>query len=161
MTGTALECIAWLSTQKDGTFDVNIHEEKRSLSANALYFKMVGQMAKALHISNPAMHNQLLRRYGTEQLIDNEEVWIALPDTPETEKAVEVDELNHFQPTMKKTGSKRWYKLLKPSHEFSVKEMQRLIDGTIDEMRSMGLVPPTDIEIEKAIERYERTHNDI
>ena len=104
MTGTAMECIAWLSTQKDGMFDVEIHKEKRSLNANALYHKMVNQIAKALKISNAAAHNQLLRKYGVHQIIEGDEVWIALPDTPETEKTVEEDEYNHFQPTMRKTA---------------------------------------------------------
>ena len=157
MTGTALECIAYLSTQKDGqTYDVEIHKEKRSLNANALYHKMVNQIAKSLRISNAAAHNQLLRKYGVHQIIEGEEVWIALPDTPETERTVEEDEYNHFQPTMRKTGSKRWYILLKPSHEFDKAEMSRLIDGTADELRQMGLVPPMDEEIQRAIERYER-----
>lgn len=158
MIGTALECIAWLSTQKDGMFECDYHKEKRSLSANALYFSMVNQMAKTLQISNQRMHNQLLRKYGPQQLIDNEEVWIALPDTRETEEAVEEDAYNHFMPTMRKTGSRRWYRLLKPSHEYDKAEMSRLIDGTADEMRHMGLVPPMDEQIQKAIESYERKH---
>ena len=158
MIGTALECIAWLSTQKDGTFEVDFHKEKRSLSANALYFKMVREMAKALHISNPRMHNQLLRKYGVHQLMDGEEVWVALPDTVETEDQVEEDEYNHFQPTLQKTGSRRWYILLKPSHEFDTAEMSRLIDGTADEMRNMGLFPPMDEDIKRAIENYEKRH---
>lgn len=159
MTGTALECIAWLSTQKDvQLFDVDIHKEKRSLNANALYWQCVTQMAKSLQISNHAMHNQLLRKYGPHQLIDNEEVWIALPDTPETERQVEEDAYNHFQPTMKRTGSKRWYILLKPSHEYDPTEMSRLIDGTAEEIRQMGLIPPTDEQIHKALELYERNH---
>ena len=158
MIGTAMECIAWLSTQKEGMFEVETHKEKRSLNANALYHKMVGQMAKALHLSNASMHNLLLRKYGVHQLIENEEVYVALPDTPETEKKVEEDEETHFQPTNKRTGSRRWYVMLKPSHEFTTAEMSRLIDGTADEMRQMGLIPPMDEEIHKAIEYYERTH---
>lgn len=153
-----LEAIAFLSTQPEGTWDIVPHKEKRSLNANALYRMMVTQMAKALQISNPRMHNQLLRKYGTQQLIDGEQVWVALPDTKETEEEVEEDEYNHFQPTMRKTGTKRWYLLLKPSHEFDVAEMSRLIDGTADEMRHMGLVPPMDEAIEKAIQNYERNH---
>ena len=73
MTGSAMEVIAWLSTQKDGqTFDCDYHKEKRSLNANALYHKMVGQMAKTLHLSNASMHNLLLRKYGVHQLIEKE-----------------------------------------------------------------------------------------
>jgi hypothetical protein len=36
--------------------------------------------------------------------------------------------------------------------------MSRLIDGTAEEMRQMGLVPPTDEELQKSLERYERNH---
>ena len=157
-TGTAMDCIAFLSVQKEGTFDIYPHEEKRSVSANALYRKCVGKMASVLGISNAKMHNLLLRKYGVTEEMDGDNVWIALPDTEEVERQIEEDEFNHFQPTMKKTGSKRWYLLLKPSHEFSVKEMSRLIDGTAEEMRQMGLVPPMDEEIEKAIQAYERKH---
>lgn len=156
---TTLEAIAYLSSQPEGMWDITPHKAKRSLSANALYRKMVYQMAKVLHISNACCHNQLLRKYGPHQMIDGEEMWVALPDTPETEKAVEEDEYNHFQPTMRKTGSKRWYLLLKPSHEFNTAEMSRLIDGAADEMRGMGLIPPMDEDIHKAIEAYERGHN--
>ena len=158
MEGNNMELIAYLSTQPEGRWTLEPYKEKRSLSANALYFSMVTQMAKALQISNHRMHNQLLRKYGTQQLIDNEQVWIALPDTHETEEAVEEDEYNHFQPTMRKTGSKRWYVLLKPSHEFDTVEMSRLIDGTAEELRQIGLVPPMDEQIHKALENYERTH---
>lgn len=158
MIGTAMECIAYLSQQTDGTFEVEPHKEKRSLNANALYHKMMNQIARALKMSNAATHNLLLRKYGVHQLIDGEEVWIALPDTPETEKQIEEDEYNHFQPTMKRTKSKRWYILLKPSHEFDTAEMSRLIDGTADEMRQMGLTPPMDEELHKSIELYERSH---
>ena len=156
MVGTNLECIAFLSQQKDGKFEVKEYKERRSLNANALYFKCVTEMAKALHLSNACMHNQLLRKYGSHKTVDNEEVWLALPDTKETERQVDEDEYNHFQPTMKKTGSRRWYILLKPSHEFDTAEMSRLIEGTADEMRQMGLVPPQDELIQKAIERYEK-----
>lgn len=83
-------------------------------------------------------------------------MWVALPDNDETLKTVEEDEYNHFQPTMKKTGSKRWYILLKPSHEFDKAEMSRLIDGAADELRQMGLVPPMDEDIQRALERYEK-----
>lgn len=157
MTGTIIQCIAYLSTQKEGMFDVVPHEEKRSLNANALYRKMAGQIAQVLNISNARIHNQLLRKYGPEEIVGGDRVWIALDDTEEVEKQVEEDENNHFKPTMRKTGSKRWYILMKPSHEFSVKEMSRLIDGTAEEMRQMGLVPPTDEEVEKAIARFEKS----
>lgn len=159
MIGTVIECIAWLSQQAEGKFEVNPFHEKRSLSANALYFKMCGQMAKALNISNAHMHNLLLRKYGEPEIMDGEEVWVAILDTKESERLVEEDEYNHLQPTSKKTGSRRWYKLIKPSHEYDTVQMARLIDGAAEEMRQMGLTPPMDEQIEKAIEAYDKKRN--
>lgn len=156
MIGTNLECISYLSQQKDGKFEVKEYKEKRSLNANALYWKCVAEMAKALQLSNACMHNQLLRKYGSHKVIDGEEVYIALPDTKETERQIDEDEYNHFQPTSQRIKSKRWYLLLKPSHEFDTAEMSRLIEGTAEEMRQMGLIPPQDEVIQKAIERYEK-----
>lgn len=160
MIGTNLECIAYLSQQKEGKYEIKEYKEKRSLNANALYWKCVGEMAKALHLSNACMHNQLLRKYGSHKVIDGEEVYVALPDTKIAEMQVDEDEYNHFKPTSQRIKSKRWYILLKPSHEYDSAEMSRLIEGTADEMRHMGLVPPMDEEIQKAIERYERTKHE-
>lgn len=159
MIGTNVELISYLSALPEGKYEVKPYEEKRSLSANALYWTGLTQLAKALRISNACMHNQLLRKYGSPKVIDGEIVYVALPDTKETERQVDEDENNHFQATQQKTKSRRWYKLLKPSHEFTTSEMSRLIDGLADEMRECGLTPPQEEQIKKAIERYERTHN--
>lgn len=159
MIGTNIECIAYLSSEKEGKFEVKPYREKRTVSANALYWKCITEMAKTLMISNACMHNQILRKYGAHQTIEGEEIWVALPDTKETERAVEEDEYNHFQPTNQRIKSKRWYILLKPSHEFNTSEFSRLIEGVADEMRQMDLIPPQDELIQKAIEQYERNHN--
>ena len=159
MIGTTIECIAYLSSQPERKYEVKPYHEKRSLSANALYWSCVNQLAKALCISNACMHNQLLRKYGPHLIIDGEEVFVALPDTEKAERQIEEDEINHFLPTRYKDKSKRWYVMLKPSHEFDAAEMSRLIEGVADEMRICGLVPPQDEIIQKAIEQYERKNH--
>ena len=159
MIGTNAEIISFLMSQPDGRFEIKLYEEKRSLSANALYWTGLTQLAKALRVSNACMHNQLLRKYGSPLIVDGQEVFAALPDTKETERQVDEDENNHFQATQQKTKSRRWYKMLKPSHDFTTSEMSRLIDGLADEMRECGLTPPQEETIRKAIEKYERTHN--
>ena len=159
MIGTTLECIGYLSQQTEGKWEVTEYHEKRSLNANALYWQCVTQLAKAMRVSNAYMHNILLRKYGSHLLMDNEEIWVALPDTPKAERDAEEDANNHLEPTAKRTGSRRWYIMLKPSHEFDTAEMSRLIDGVSDEMRQCGLVPPQDEQIAKALERYEKGKN--
>jgi hypothetical protein len=53
--------------QKNGQLDVILkkHSDKRSLDANAYYWKLLGELAKALQTSNEELHNQLLDSYGT------------------------------------------------------------------------------------------------
>lgn len=159
MIGTTLECIGFLSQQTEGRWEVTEYHEKRSLNANALYWQCVTQMAKAMRVSNAYMHNLLLQKYGVRQLIGGQEVWVALPDTPQAQRDTEEDANNHLEPTTMRTGSRRWYVMLKPSHEFDTSEMSRLIDGVSDEMRQCGLVPPQDEQIVKALEKYEKGKN--
>lgn len=52
------------------SFELKKWFEKRSLNANALYWKMCGALAKKLRVPNAEMHNTLLRRYGSLQEID-------------------------------------------------------------------------------------------
>ena len=58
-----------IQLQKDGKLDMNLkkHSDKRSLDANAYYWKLLGELAKVLQTSNEELHNQLLDSYGTLQ----------------------------------------------------------------------------------------------
>ena len=52
-------------SQVDG-LDVEIKKrrKKRSLDANAYYWKLASEVADVLHVSKPYIHNYLLRKYG-------------------------------------------------------------------------------------------------
>lgn len=130
----------------DGLYDVTIkpHREKRSLDANAYYWALVGQLAKALNMSASRTHNILLRRFGALEEYDGQAVFIVLPDTVEAEEKAYESETFHVKPTVQvKLGndgkSYRTYLLLKGSHEYDTAEMSRLIDGVIDECKNVGI----------------------
>ena len=56
-----------IQLQKDGRLDMTLkkHSDKRSLDANAYYWKLLGELAKALQTSHEELHNQLLDSYGS------------------------------------------------------------------------------------------------
>jgi hypothetical protein len=161
-----MEIIAWLSTQKDGmTFDCDYHKEKRSLSANSLYWACVTKLAAAMKEPNAFVHNLMLRRLGILELYDEQPARILLPDTEVADHQTMYDTDNHLYPVRgisgvvnTKEGRMRWYMMLKHSSDFNTAEMSRLIDAISDEMRHTGIVPPQDEEIQRALDNYERTH---
>lgn len=139
--------------------DIRKHREKRSLDANAYYWKLASEAAEALHVSKPFMHNQLLRRYGQIAIIDSQAVYAVLPDTDEAQKAVDEAQTYHLMPTAQLKEGKggimyRTYMMLKGSSEYDTREMSRLIEWLVSECKEMGIetLPPG--ELKRMMEAY-------
>lgn len=141
-------------SQADG-LDVEISKKrkKRSLDANAYYWKLASEVADALHVSKPYIHNYLLRKYGQIKIIDGQGVYIVLPDTESAQKSVDEAQTYHLKPTSQVKPGKggvmyRTYMMLKGSSEYDTKEMSDLIDGLVSECRGMGIetLPPEELE---------------
>lgn len=133
--------------------DIKKHRAKRSLDANAYYWKLASEAADNLHVSKPYIHNWLLRRYGQIAIIDGQAVYVVLPDTDEAQKAVDEALTYHLKPTSQVNGGKggimyRTYMMLKGSSEYNTKEMSHLIDGLVSECKEMGIetLPPEELE---------------
>ena len=158
MIGEKPEVLKWLVDQAEGEYEAKPYRKHRSLSANNYYWKAVGEIAKYNHVSNARQHNLLLRRYGTMAELAGEKVYCFIPDSEEAENKALEDEYIHLYPTSKIRPGKpnfRAYILIKGSHEYKSDEMSRLIDGTIDEMKQMGLTPPPTREIAEALKRMQ------
>ena len=158
--GTILECIAWLSSQAEGIFEIFPFIQKRSLSANGLYWECVDKIAKFEKKPKAYIHNLLLRRLDIAEEIDGYTIYVPLPDTDAAELWAEYNDQYHYKPTLQVQNGRRWYKMLKGSSQFNVEEMSRLIDLCIDEMRNYGLDVPGEEATRKALEEYERRHSD-
>ena len=135
-------------------------EQKRSLSANAYYWVIVGKISEITKMPNAAVHNLLLRRYGVPETIDGELVTTFIPDTDEASKDVLEKEIYHLKPTsytkQGKNGTFRAYVLMKGSSDFDTKEMTRLIDGAIDEAKDLGIDTVSTEEVKRMMEDYEK-----
>lgn len=124
--------------------EIKRHRKRRSLDQNAMYWSILGQIAKALRISDSRAHNLMLRRYGAVETIDGKTIKLVLPDTDEAAQRADEAESYHIKPTSQvKVGTDginyRTYLLLKGSHDMDTAEMKRLIDGVMDEAKQMGL----------------------
>lgn len=155
MTGTAIQIIQWLATQKQETvWEIKKHRKKRSLDANAYYWKIVTEIAEALKTSKNEVHNVMLRRYGQAEGVDGRLVTVYIPDTEKAEKQALMAEDYHIKPTSYvQVGSKgqtfRAYVLLRGSRTYNTKEMATLIEGTIQEAEQLGIQTMTPEELER------------
>lgn len=129
------------------------YREKRSLDANAYYWKLLSKVAEAMHVSMSFAHNFFLRRYGQIELFDNQAVYVVIPDTDEAEKRVWEAETYHLKPTSQVKPGKdgrmyRTYMMLRGSSSYDTKEMSKLIDGLVSEAKEMGIetLPPDELE---------------
>lgn len=129
---------------KDLRISLKKWSEKRSLTANAYYWVLVGKIAEKIEASQAAVHNILLRRYGQLEYIDDVMVTILIPDTEEAEEKALNAETYHIKPTSHtRVGNNgvvfRLYRMLKGSSEYDSKEMATLIDGAVAEAKHMGI----------------------
>ena len=156
--GTALDCIVYLSKQKEGTFEVKPYE-KRSLNQNDFYHEIKGIIAQALREPPPFVHNLLLRRLEIFDTQPNGKIILdMLSDDDITARWIDCHPDKHLKPTQYRftndQGKFRIYQQLKGSRFFTTEEMSRLIDLALDEMENMGLMLPTDEATVKAYEKH-------
>ena len=150
----------------DGTIQITAEKVRktRSLSANAYYWALCGQLAAKLNVSTSRMHNLLLRRYGALETADGEELICFIPDTENAENAALEADTYHIKPTsavkvFKDGGTRRMYKVLKGSHNYDTREMSTLINGIVDECNHAGIPTATPEEVKEMLSRYEKYHS--
>lgn len=161
MTGNAAQIVAYLmAADREKLFDLREHKEKRSLTQNGYYWKLLSLTADKLRISKAELHNRMLRDFGQRQYIAGKLVTVMIPDTDDAERMALRAETYHIQPTAQViTGSGgtryRQYVLLRGSSEYDTREMTVLLDGMIAEAQQQGIETLTPMELER-IREHER-----
>lgn len=149
-----------LREENDLAISLKKWREHRSLSANAYYWVLVGKLSELTGQPNAVIHNMLLRRYGVAEIVGGQLLTVMVPDTDEAERETLEKEIYHLKPTSKLKEGKdgrmfRAYILLKGSSDFDTKEMARLIDGTIEECKEVGIDTLSTEEVRRMMEQYE------
>ena len=148
MIGKADELIRWLTTQdNEKTFEIQEHKEKRSLNANALLWKCLGEMATSLRTDKWDVYLEMLKRYGTFTYI------CVKPKAVEAVKRQwrEVEEIGHIDINGQDSVQMLCYY---GSSTMNTKEFSTLLDGVISEMKEMGLDTPEQKDLDRAIENW-------
>ena len=140
MIGHPKELIKWLMNQdKEKLFEVNQHREKRSLTANAYAWVLIGKIADVVRASKDEIYLQMLKRYGQSEVVS-------------VLSEIDVDGyFKYFEPfaTATLNGKKfTHYKIFKGSSEYNSREMAVLIDGIVSEAKDLEIetLPPYEIQ---------------
>lgn len=145
--GSVLECIAYLSRLTEGEYEVKEYHPKRSLSANAYAWALIGKIADTLRKSKEDIYLQMLKDYGQSEFVSvRSDVNVSgyFKYYEEYGKGhVQGKEFTH-------------YKVYKGSSEYDSKEMSILIDGIVQEAQNLGIETRTPAEIEQMIKDMER-----
>ena len=140
MIGTPDTLIRWLLEQdREKLYEVKQHREKRSLSANAYAWVLIGKIADAVRASKDEVYLEMLKRYGQSEIVS------VLSD-------VDVDGyFKYFDAIAEATlngKSFTHYKVYKGSSEMDSLEMSVLIDGIVSEAEELEIetLPPHELQ---------------
>lgn len=135
------------------SINVGKFRKKRSLDANAYYWKLITEFAEAIEVSKNRAHNIMLRKYGQREFIDGKIVKISIPDTEDAENKALEAETYHIRPTSQVwTGNDgvlyRTYVMMRGSSDYNSKEMSELINGLISDCKEQNIetIPPAELE---------------
>ena len=137
-----------LDKETDYVIDIKKHSEKRSLSANAYFWKLCDSIAKVVKSDKYTIYLLQLSKYGC--FVDVEVIKEALPALKQKFRYVE--ELDDGLIEMRPSVTARCY--FGSSH-YSKKEMSDLIDGTVRDAQDLGIETWTDEEIRRLIKDWE------
>jgi hypothetical protein len=141
----------FVQSMKERLYDAELkeHRERRSLDANALFWKAASLIAEHIDSDKDSVYLKLLSRYGVfTHVIVKEE---AVPQFKHEYRLCE--ELGTVTVNGKTGIQLRCYF---GSSTYDTKQMSRLIDGALSELKEMGIdfVPYDDIS--KAKEEWEK-----
>lgn len=140
MIGKAEELVRWLWNQdRDKLFEIKEHKEKRSLTANAYAWSLIGKIADALRTSKEETYLTMLKRYGQSEMVS-------------VLSSIDVSGyFKYYEPIAETTLQGKeftHYKIFKGSSEYDSREMAVLIDGIVSEAKELDIetLPPAEVE---------------
>lgn len=163
ITGTAIDIVTFLmgdNADKKALYDLSLHEEKkkRSLDSNAYFHVLVAKLAQVQNppISKARCKNMMIADYGQEEYIDGQIV--VLKSNLPPEKMCNVEYLHTSCVKISEENGKEvyFYKVYRGTHTYDTKEMAKLIDGTIQECKQVGIDTATPAEIERMQQLWEQ-----
>ena len=158
MRGTIKQVMNWLLEQDNSKiYEVKEYKPKRSLNANSFFHLLCQKVAEKTSQSLTEVKNQMISDYGQT---DIDMGTIILKDDIDWRKIQGL----HLHPTMATrvldNGKLyRVYYVMRGSHTYNSKEMNRLIEGMVQEAKAVGVEVLTPRELEEMIGRWKGEKN--
>ena len=161
MIGNREKAILYIMSLPEGALvEVKEWKEKRSRQQNRYYWALVTRIAGKMNLSKSAVHNLMLRDYGQRAVVGGETPVVYLPDTEATEREILNSDTLHLKPTSFIKGGKRVnfraYRLLLGSSYYNTAEMAELLEGTVQEAKSLDIETLTPQELQRMREEDEK-----
>jgi len=140
----------------DDLMDITLqkHREARSLDANGLMWVCLQQIAQQLGITKWEAYLRELKEWGQFTYIVVKEK--AVEDFRKMWRETEIVGKVNF-------NGQVGIQLLcyYGSHLYNTEEFSKLLDGIIQDMKSIGLQPPASKEMQKALEMWSKEHDEV
>ena len=157
MTGNTQQVLMWLfDMDKDAVWDIEPHKERkgRSLNANSYFHVLVQKLAQAQNppISLAKCKNMMIAAYGQPEHIDGQQA-IIKSNVPQ-EKMQEIEYLHTALVKISEENGTEcyFYRIYRGTHTYNNVEMQKLIEGVVQECKDAGIETATPAEVQKMIE---------
>ena len=157
MTGNTQQVLMWLfDMDKDAVWDIEPHKERkgRSLNANSYFHVLVQKVAQAQQppVSLAKCKNMMIAAYGQPEYIDGQQA-IIKSNVPQ-EKMQEIEYLHTALVKISEENGTEcyFYRIYRGTHTYNNIEMQKLIEGVVQECKDAGIETATPAEIAKMID---------
>lgn len=124
----------------------------RSLNANAYFHLLCDKLADAMKMSKPRMKNYLLYRYG-QRLRDKDGNLVIIKTNASEDELLEREDFHCWYLQQAPDGTPI-YVLLEHSRHLDTQQMSVLIDGVVEECKTVGISTITPKEIEEMKQRW-------
>lgn len=157
MRGRAKVIIEYLQEQDPlKVWELTEHKEKRSLDSNAYFHVLANKLRMKMTPpwSMAKMKNHLITSYGQPEIGEDGQMIYLKANIPE-ESMCELESI-HCLPVKYESDNVVFYRVYRGSHTLNSKEMNKLIEGTIDECVQVGIEVATPDELRRMAAVYAR-----
>lgn len=162
MTGSAAEVVQYLMKEQlnkpDAVWEVKEHKQRRSLDSNSYFHVLCDKLRQKLGISMARCKNHLISDYGQIEYIDGEPM-IYKSNAPD-DYMMELETIHSKLVKVTEDNGKPvyFYRIYRGSHTYNTAEMAKLIDGTVEECKQVGIETATPTEIERMNALWGKKH---
>lgn len=140
---------------KELVLKISQYSPKRSLNANAYFHALCREIGKKIDRTEVFVKNRMIAVAGQPDLNEQGEAW-TIKTNLDVSKMWEQETL-HVKPIGTKIENDKtlyFYAVMRASHTYTVREMQQLIDSTVEECKQLGIPTISDKDMEKMLNAW-------